>query len=1099
LAQVKLDSGWAAQVMMPWLQQASVMRGMALVLQTVTLLYSIDRATCQGQTFDIYGLLGEYFTPLPAGSHCDGGNGSTNAFDGLLPTHTQRDESLDIRFTSQFRDAMPRCAWQRNTQGRLTHLCRATDDHLRTFAVRWSGYLLIDSAGEYTFSLAATDGARIVLGHTDQCPGVTCAQRFDTENSKLKDLSATADNNDGTKGTYMQQCPLCAAGNYDYCWVSQQGCQPFALWQLEADGGLSGTCGSGGQVFTGSRWFSSGYHAIRIEYFKRDEGTEATLSIQYSGPDTGNTMRSFPRNKLYFPNGMGLRSEWFSFGPDLNQLPNLGGPDAVAGTLLKREDDLLWDNVAELGRPFDAAVASYGTSIAVRWMGFFNINKGGTYSFRLESDDGSRFVLGGRGSDYERVIVDNDGVHGPAAVTENTVDLLPGLHTCRLEYFYQLTDEGEGAVPKPEGISLTYKGPDSVTLTGVEIWRPVAEQYSSKFQISDPDCPFSNLAFNNGMSQPRACDGTCFAGREGSVGDGLCDCPLEATDDGSIQCQANNFPRYYLQCAPFENDAGDCEALSTVTTTTTRARVQCLETCPPGNYMRHDCSSCPEGSHNGLCIKTLPDAADCANPQECTFLQCCAAFISGVPFWGRTCISFGTTGNCSLDWPGRLDALQNAAPDLYYQAAGWSMAGISGSLETYIHPLDGIEQEGCDTDLCNPVPPDMVPHPITQLPTSEPVCLVDESDLQGLECFEGPWDEIDIDDPLTECQDFRYNFCLNRRTWHGMPFIRCCAITSVLDVGGQSCMFRGIPAGTCEDYKDAWLAVAPGVSSAFVVGECFADRCNDPLNEVYECGAVVDEDPPETYGVKPPAEEVAPLEKLLVDAPAGKEDGPDLALILGISGTLTAGLLVTMCVIYRSCQKDEEPLWHSSAATVVTKDTFIEPTTDLEYNEGYNTVKPRPEALKVLEAKDRRMKTPKVLQEGRAVQPEVLALPPLQDDPETTNVHAIGFEMVLADTALRETAASAFFSEQASVAESVVPRSLPGEVPAVALPALPPPVDDEIVEEPEPTPTQEIQAALQVQRVAAPVAKVRSRPAAAARLEREAASQPHNMARWVVR
>eukprot|EP00971_Amphidinium_carterae_P163325 3238372-Amphidinium_carterae.1 len=66
---------------------------------------------------------------------------------------------------------------------------------------------------------------------------------------------------------------------------------------------------------------------------------------------------------------------------------------------------------------------------------------------------------------------------------------------------------------------------------------PVAERFTSKFQITDPDCPYSNIDFNRGMSQSRTCAGTCFYGHESRVGDGICDCPFTQLADGSIQCE----------------------------------------------------------------------------------------------------------------------------------------------------------------------------------------------------------------------------------------------------------------------------------------------------------------------------------------------------------------------------------------------------------------------------------------------------------------------------------------------------------------------------------------------------------------------------------
>jgi len=1057
----------------------------------------VEPVASQAQSFTTFGLLGEYFTPLSS-NDCVEGNGSINVFDGRLPTHTRRDEALDFSFTNQFRSAMPRCKWDRNTQGKLTHICRATDDHLRTFAVRWSGYLRIVTAGYYNFTLLAKDGARLIIGHTDSCPGVTCADRFITENSKLKDLRPTFDNgNDGINtGTYMEQCPLCASANYDYCWISSIGCEPFSIWHLEADGGLTANCGSGGRTFRGSRWLRPGFHPIRIEFFKRNPATEAELQIRYSGPDTQDIFRAFPRNRLLFPMGRGLRAEWYAFTETLENLPNLsGGSVVVAGKLLKREDDLLWDNAPEQGMPFSEEVNSYGTSIAIRWMGFFLVETGGQYTFRLTSDDGSRFVLGGTGGEHERAIVSNDGVHAPATTSENTVDLLPGLHPCRLEYFFQYRFEWLGGIPTPEGLSLSYQGPD--TQHGrVQLMDPVSEEFSSRFQITDPDCPFSDIDFGYGMSQSRTCDGTCFQEQESRVGDGICDCPLADTEDGSIQCADSTFPRFYLLCSPYDNDAGDCVTPTQETTTTTRPMVTCLVTCPPGNYLRHDCSLCPEGSQDGLCIQSVPDPVDCDSPEECTYIECCAAFLQRTPYWGRTCISFGSTRNCSTDWPGKLQSLQQASPDMYAEIAGWSATSITGTLETYTDPATLIEKDGCNSDYCNPVPDDMIPHPITLLPTDEPVCLVSESSEFALECYEGPWTEIAIEDPLVECQDGRteYNFCVNTKTSGGIPFQRCCAISFILDSGEEGCVFRGIPAGSCEEYRQVWARSKRQLYQSYVEGECYNFGCNNPMQEAYECTAVVIEYPEETMGGTPRPDQILPIDQLVMNAPEREEDGADLAPVFGVLAGVSAILLAASYGLYRACQKKEEPLWHSTAAIVMGKGTFIEPVKDAETNFGYNAVKPKPDGLRALE---RESEPAPVIVDARAIKQVPLAITNTADDVDGSP-DCLAIQVVVEGEtalALRTAATAEPMLDLATITDSE-PDFLPGEVPPVSLPALPPPVIEEVPEA-EPTPGEEIQAALQAQRLARPVAKVRSRPAAAARMERE--GDQNNIARWVVR
>jgi hypothetical protein len=65
---------------------------------------------------------------------------------------------------------------------------------------------------------------------------------------------------------------------------------------------------------------------------------------------------------------------------------------------------------------------------AIRYSGAFRVNQGGTWTFRLASDDGSRLVID------DKVVIDNDGVHSPKERT-GTIDLRPGDHSMVLEYF----------------------------------------------------------------------------------------------------------------------------------------------------------------------------------------------------------------------------------------------------------------------------------------------------------------------------------------------------------------------------------------------------------------------------------------------------------------------------------------------------------------------------------------------------------------------------------------------------------------------------------------------------------------------------------------
>ena len=56
------------------------------------------------------------------------------------------------------------------------------------------------------------------------------------------------------------------------------------------------------------------------------------------------------------------------------------------------------------------------------------IEKGGSYTFYINSNDGSRLFIDGK------LLIDNDEEHG-ARELSNTVELAPGMHSIRADYF----------------------------------------------------------------------------------------------------------------------------------------------------------------------------------------------------------------------------------------------------------------------------------------------------------------------------------------------------------------------------------------------------------------------------------------------------------------------------------------------------------------------------------------------------------------------------------------------------------------------------------------------------------------------------------------
>merc|ERR1719362_228505 len=177
-----------------------------------------------------------------------------------------------------------------------------------------------------------------------------------------------------------------------------------------------------------------------------------------------------------------------------------------------------------------------------------------------------------------------------------------------------------------------------------------------------------------------------------------------------------------------------------------------------------------------------------------SFLGCCVAKVSGVEYWNDTCLAFGRVGsNCSSALEQILSAILETPRSISWQAAKPAGTNLQ---------LTGEVLVDCDHDGCNHVTKDTVLDPRTRLPTDKPLCPIAESSKRGISCFEGPWEVTRVANPYSECQggQNRYNFCLNRKTFNGRPFARCCSFVYLNPFGIGECLFIGLPEGSCERY-----------------------------------------------------------------------------------------------------------------------------------------------------------------------------------------------------------------------------------------------------------------------------------------------------------
>lgn len=81
------------------------------------------------------------------------------------------------------------------------------------------------------------------------------------------------------------------------------------------------------------------------------------------------------------------------------------------------------------GNQFDLEVSGRRRDYAIQFTGTLDVPADGEYTFSLRSDDGSRLYIA------NRVVVDNDGVHGSDSEKSGKVRLTRGPHPIRLDYF----------------------------------------------------------------------------------------------------------------------------------------------------------------------------------------------------------------------------------------------------------------------------------------------------------------------------------------------------------------------------------------------------------------------------------------------------------------------------------------------------------------------------------------------------------------------------------------------------------------------------------------------------------------------------------------
>lgn len=93
----------------------------------------------------------------------------------------------------------------------------------------------------------------------------------------------------------------------------------------------------------------------------------------------------------------------------------------------------------------DLAKLKENSNFGACFTGVLEVPVAGNHTFFLNSDDGSRLLIGGK------MIVEYDGLHGPAKEQNGTVELTAGRHPLRVEFF-----QGGGG----KALRIAYEGPE---------------------------------------------------------------------------------------------------------------------------------------------------------------------------------------------------------------------------------------------------------------------------------------------------------------------------------------------------------------------------------------------------------------------------------------------------------------------------------------------------------------------------------------------------------------------------------------------------------------------------------------------------------------
>ena len=132
--------------------------------------------------------------------------------------------------------------------------------------------------------------------------------------------------------------------------------------------------------------------------------------------------------------------------------------------LLEPYAESVWSRIEAPSTGGEFADTGRADEVGVLWEGWIEVPESGSWTFGMESDDGSRLWIG------DDLVVDNDGLHGMVDRT-GTTSLLAGKHPITIAFFEN--GGGAGCIARVSGPDMTYQViPDSMWSHGGSLTDP---------------------------------------------------------------------------------------------------------------------------------------------------------------------------------------------------------------------------------------------------------------------------------------------------------------------------------------------------------------------------------------------------------------------------------------------------------------------------------------------------------------------------------------------------------------------------------------------------------------------------------------------------